>query len=133
MKISGACHCGRLTYEAAVNPETVTICHCDDCQAFSGAPYRASVPVKAADFILQGEPTVYIKTADSGARRAQAFCPGCGSPLYSAAAENPPVFMLRLGTVKERAQLVPKKQIWCDSALGWTRDISAIPGVGGQS
>lgn len=129
MKVTGACHCGKVSYEAQVNPDHATICHCDDCQAFSGAPYRASVPVKAEDFILHGEPTVYIKTADSGTKRAQAFCPVCGSPIYASAPENPPVLMLRLGTVKERAQLVPKRQIWCDSAMPWIDDLKAIPGV----
>ncbi len=132
MRISGNCHCGKLAYEAVVDPATATICHCADCQSFSGAPFRASVPVKAADFTLTGAPKIYVKTADSGTRRAQAFCADCGSPLYSADAENPPVFMLRLGTVKERAQLLPKKQIWCDSAMPWIGDLSAIPGVAGQ-
>jgi hypothetical protein len=132
MKISGSCHCGRLTYEAVIDPEKVSMCHCADCQTFSGAPFRASAPVKAEDFTLTGEPKIYIKTADSGSKRAQAFCGECGSALYSTQAEAPSVFMLRLGGVTQRAQLPPKKQIWCDSALGWTSDLSAILGVAGQ-
>jgi hypothetical protein len=133
MKISGNCHCGKLTYEAVIDPQTVTMCHCADCQTLSGAPLRASVPVKPENFMLKGEPKIYIKVADSGSRRAQAFCGDCGSALYSTQADTPIMFMLRLGGVKERDALSPKKQIWCDSALAWTRDLSAIPGVPGQS
>ena len=35
---------------------------------------------------LSGNPTVYIKTSDSGNKREQTFCPDCGSPIYSATA-----------------------------------------------
>jgi hypothetical protein len=32
MQIDGACHCGRITFTAEVDPTGVTICHCSDCQ-----------------------------------------------------------------------------------------------------
>ena len=32
MKIDGGCHCGAITYEAEVDPEKTSICHCTDCQ-----------------------------------------------------------------------------------------------------
>ena len=32
MRIEGQCHCGRIAYEATVDPDTVGICHCTDCQ-----------------------------------------------------------------------------------------------------
>ena len=50
MKVDGRCHCGAIVYAAEVDPEMADVCHCLDCQCFSGAPYRASVPAKAADF-----------------------------------------------------------------------------------
>ena len=33
MHIDGGCHCGNITYEADIDPEAVSICHCADCQA----------------------------------------------------------------------------------------------------
>jgi len=44
-------------------------------------------------------------------------------------ADDPVVLNLRLGIVRQRAAIVPKRRIWCDSALGWAKDLSAIPGV----
>jgi hypothetical protein len=130
MKIEGQCHCGAIAYEAEVNPDKASLCHCDDCQSFSGAPFRASVPAKSSEFrLLRGQPKVYVKTADSGTRRAQAFCGDCGSQIYSAAPENPVAYNLRLGAVNQRAQIPPLRQIWCDSALPWGQDISGLPGV----
>lgn len=128
MHITGSCHCGAIRYEAEVDPATATICHCTDCQKLSGAPWRASVRVAAEDFHVQGEPRVYVKTADSGTRRGQAFCPECGSPLYAYTPADPRTYAIRLGTVDQRADLLPRHQIWCESALPWAMDVSALPG-----
>jgi hypothetical protein len=130
MQIEGQCHCGAIAYEATVDPLTAVICHCGDCQTLSGAPFRASVPAKAEDFhILKGNPRVYVKIAESGRRRAQGFCGDCGSPIYSTTADDPKVYVLRLGPVKQRAQILPRRQIWCESAQAWARNISDLPGV----
>jgi len=62
---SRSCHCGAIAWEGEVDPAKVTVCHCGDCQRFSGAAFRASVPSKAEDFaILRGEPVRYVKTAE---------------------------------------------------------------------
>jgi hypothetical protein len=127
MKIDGSCHCGRISYEAEINPDYVIICHCTDCQTISGSPYRVTVPAKAENFKLRGQPKTYVKTADSGNKRVLAFCADCGSAIYSTSLEDRRVFSLRLGAVKQRAQLIPKYQGWCRSALHWAMDIGDIP------
>src|SRR5262249_34200702 len=102
MKIEGNCHCGAIAWEAEVDPARAAVCHCADGKTRPGAPFRASVPAKAEDFhILKGQPRVYVKTAESGNRRAQGFCADCGSPIYAANAEAPKVYNLRLGGVKQ--------------------------------
>jgi hypothetical protein len=40
MKIDGRCRCGNITFEAEVDPATVVICHCTDCQTPSGSAFR---------------------------------------------------------------------------------------------
>ncbi len=128
MHITGACHCGKITYEAEVDPDTVSVCHCTDCQTFSGSAFRTSLPAAKAGFrLLTGTPKIYVKTADSGNKRAQAFCPDCGTALYATSVENQQVFGLRTGTSHQRAQLIPKKQIWCNSAQAWAMDLKALP------
>ena len=84
MNIDGGCHCGRIRYRAEIDPDKVEICHCTDCQTLSGSAYRTVVVADADSFQLQsGTPKLYAKTADDGSTRLQAFCPDCGSPLYS--------------------------------------------------
>lgn len=128
MKVDGGCHCGAITYEAVVDPEKVAICHCADCQHLSGTAYRAVVPAAARTFrLLTGEPRKYIKTADSGARRVHAFCANCGTPVYSSAVDDPPAYNLRLGTIRQRAYLAPRRQNWFRSAQSWVTNLEHIP------
>ena len=135
MKIDGGCHCGYITYEAEIDPAEVTICHCSDCQTLSGSAFRTAVPAARDAFRLRsGQPKIYVKTAESGAKRVQAFCPECGTSIYSTAVGEARIFMIRVGTARQRTELVPKTQIWCRSALGWVMDLKAIAQIpGGQT
>lgn len=128
MKIDGECHCGHITYEADVDPDDVIICHCTDCQNISGAPYRTVVFTHSETFnLLSGSLKVYVKTAQSGNKRAQKFCPECGSHIYASnVGDEAMMYGLRVGTIRQREQLVPKSQYWCDSALTWTKDLNDI-------
>jgi hypothetical protein len=127
MKIDGACHCGRISYEAEVKPDYVVICHCTDCQTNSGAPYRANVPVLIENFQLKGEPNFYETTGGSGRKGKLAFCGNCGSALFSGRAEGATYYNLRLGAIRQRAELVPKAQYFCRSAMPWVNDLAQIP------
>ena len=130
MKIDGGCHCGNITFSAEIDPEKVVICHCTDCQNITGAPYRVVIPAaKEALELRGGKPKEYVKkTADSGTPRVQAFCPECGTSIYSTSVGEQRVFGLRLGTIRQRAELKPKKQQWCQSALSWAmvRDVPQV-------
>ena len=127
MKVHGRCHCGEIVYEAEIDPRDVSICHCTDCQTLTGTAYRVSVPAKAADLrFLKGAPKIYVKTAESGRQRAQAFCGTCGTPIYASDATAPLVCNLRTGALAERAELKPLRQIWCRSALNWVQDLDGM-------
>lgn len=88
MRVNGSCHCGAITFDADIDPEKVRICHCTDCQQLSGTAFRVMVPCSESDFHLRtGEPKIYVKMAESGRRRQQAFCGNCGSPIYATSDE----------------------------------------------
>lgn len=133
MKIDGGCHCGKITFTADIDPEKVRICHCTDCQQITGSAYRVIVFAAKDAFELRGEPRVYVKTAESGSRRAQGFCPACGTPIYSTAEFNPQFYSLRIGTIRQRAQLRPRLQQWCRSKLDWAQDLREVPQVSKQA
>ena len=134
MKIDGQCHCGHVRYEAEIDPERVLICNCTDCQSLSGSAFRTVAQTRSGGFrLIAGEPRIYRKVSEAGAIRLQAFCPECGSPIYSTGeGEEPKVYSLRAGTIRQRAELVPRFQIWSRSALGWLSGLAEIPAVATQ-
>ena len=135
MKVDGACHCGRIKYEAEIDPAKVLICHCTDCQSLSGSAFRTVVRVPTNAFrLLSGEPKIYVKQAQSGAKLAQAFCAECGSPIYGThVGEDPKFYGIRVGTLRQRDALSPKVQIWCRSAQPWISNLDAITKVEQQT
>ena len=126
MKVDGHCHCGAITFEAEVDSAALTICHCTDCQALTGTAFRVTVKAPAEHFVLRGTPTIYLKMADSGRKRAHAFCPTCGSPIYATSPENPTSYGLRVGLIRQRNELRPRRMSWCASSLPWSMNLEAI-------
>ena len=131
MHIHGGCHCGNISYEAEIDPGKVIVCHCTDCQELSGTAFRSVVFVPESQFnLIKGSLKLYIKTADSGNKRAMMFCSECGTQIYATSVDGADkVLGLRVGTARERGELRPKKQYWCRSALDWVTDLGAIEKV----
>ena len=133
MRIEGQCHCGQITFEAEVDLDAVGICHCTDCQILSGSAYRVTAHSPAAKFVLRtGTPKIYIKTAESGNQRAHGFCANCGTPIYATDPHEPRTYGIRVGTLKQRRELLPRRQIWYRSALSWVNDLRDIPQIDRQ-
>jgi len=128
MKIDGRCHCGYITYEAEIDLDKTLICHCTDCQTLSGAPFRAVAYTREDAFkLLSGELKIYVKTSESGNKRPQSFCPECGTPIHATAAgEGPKVYSIRLGSVRQRDQIVPNVPVWFRSVQPWVTHMGSM-------
>ncbi|HTZ03641.1 MAG TPA: GFA family protein [Xanthobacteraceae bacterium] len=136
MKIDGACHCGFITIEGEADPDKVNICHCTDCQTSTGTAFRISVPVPGATLKMSGQPATYLKTtADSGKPRLQAFCPRCGTPIYSTTPGDgvQPSYTVRVGMLRQRDRLPPKRQTWWRSHRPWVTELAGVPTVEKQA
>ena len=123
MNVDGECLCRQIQFEAEIDPKTATICHCSDCQINSGTAFGYVVGAVNDSFnLLTGELSFYIKSADSGAKRELAFCGNCGTRIYARPAdEGSSFFGLRVGTIRQRRDLQPKRQVWKRSSLDWVK------------
>jgi len=75
-----------------------------------------------------------VKKAQSGAKRQQSFCPECGTPIYSTSNEaGPNIYGLRVGTIRQRDELVPKLQLWSRSQQHWLDELSTVRKIDQQS
>ncbi len=132
MKIDGRCHCGSISYEAEIDLNNVTVCHCTDCQQMSSGPFRTVVFCNEADVKMLGSaPKVYVKVAESGRQREQAFCDQCGTHIYATTTQptGNRTLGLRAGPVVQRNALIPKRQLWTRSAQPWLADLSQLERV----
>ena len=107
MHIDGQCHCGGVTYQAEIDPERVSICHCTDCQTLTGSPYRVTVICSGEQIRMTGKPPrTYAKVGDNGRIRVQHFCPDCGSPLFtSGEGDASDDWGIRWGSIRQRGKL----------------------------
>jgi hypothetical protein len=122
----------RFVYEADVEPGTISICHCLDCQRLTGSAFRANILAPAESFrILKGQPRLYIKTGDSGAKRVHAFCEICGSPVHSCALEKPHAYSLRVGALRQREELGQPAR-WAKRRLSWVTTMENVTAIAGQ-
>ena len=133
MRVDGQCLCGALEYEAEIDPTSAHICHCTDCQTLTGSAFRTIVFVTEGFRFLKGEPKTYAKTADSGNRRVLAFCPTCGTSVYSRPEDGKQgYFRLRVGSLRQRYQLTPRTQCWRRSAQDWVDHLADMPATDGE-
>ena len=72
-------------------------------------------------------PVVVLEGRRVEVHRAQALGPECGTRVFARSAEpQPPRYNLRVGTIRQRRDLRPQKQMWCGSALDWVMDLRAL-------
>ncbi len=126
MHTTGACFCGELEYEAKIDPNFVSICHCRDCQIMSGSAFRISTGLAPEDFkITKGTANIFAKTADSGNVRRLAFCGTCGTHIAALPPEGTEggIVFIRVASSNDFEQLKPIGEIWCQSKVNWMPDI----------
>jgi hypothetical protein len=128
MKVDGRCHCGYITFEAEIEPDKTLLCNCTDCQTFSGSAFRVHAFTREDAFTLKsGELKIYAKTAESGNKRLQSFCPECGTHICATAVgTGQKVYSVRVGTIRQRDRIVPQSQVWSRSAQAWLTDIGSM-------
>ncbi|WMS91520.1 GFA family protein [Pseudoalteromonas sp. HL-AS1] len=129
MEITGSCYCGEIKYQAKSQNNNALVCHCSDCQRMSSDPFRAVIIAEPNSVVFtQSEPKEFVKTAQSGNKRAQGFCGTCGTTLYATnEAKADRVYGLRIGAVDQRDQFTPTAQIWAKSTLSWLSDLHEVP------
>ena len=122
IQVNGECHCGNIEIKATVKLSEVRACHCTDCQQMSGAPLRAIAVAPADKIKITGIPKEYIKIADSGNKRIQAFCPDCGTQLFATDMEKR-LYNLRTGFLEQKNELKPKTHVFTQSSMSWAKNI----------
>jgi hypothetical protein len=115
-KITGACYCGKVRFEATGPVLSQANCHCDNCRRAAGAQSVAWITVNAPQFgFTSGTPKKY--RTDTGACRT--FCPDCGTSLTYGNDSRPGEIDITIGSVDDPERFRPTKDVFADEKLSW--------------
>jgi hypothetical protein len=124
---TGGCACGAIRYEIEAEPVMAGHCQCRDCQRDSGTGHASHVAFPRAAARVSGQATLWDKAADSGNIVTRAFCPTCGSPLFSTNNAMPEFLFVRAASLDDPSLYKPKMVVWAKSAQGWDYTDPALP------
>ena len=97
------------------------VCHCRDCQKFTGSAFGFLVGIPRNAFELRGTVKSYSKPADSGRQIVRRFCSECGSSIAEEPGSRPDLVILNGGTLDDPNSVAAALEIYCDRELSWVR------------
>jgi hypothetical protein len=127
MEIKGGCLCGSVRYTADADPTSATVCHCRDCQKFTGSAFATLVLVDKEAVTIEGTLKTFSSIGGSGNPILRHFCPECGSSIAEESGTRPEIIILNVGTFDNPAVTKPGREIFCDDALPWLAVHGEIP------
>jgi hypothetical protein len=124
---TGACRCGAVIYRIAgtVLPP-VYVCHCRDCQTWSGSAFseHALLPKDAVTF--EGETVAYCQHREGGTSE-HVFCKSCFTRLFNRNSAVPGMIILRAGTIDASHRISPVAHIWVRRKQPWVSVPEDVP------
>ena len=130
--ITGGCLCGAVRYECTADPIAAGHCHCDDCRRASGTGHGSHLAVPAAAVSFSGETKIYDKPADSGNMVGRAFCPTCGSAVYSLNSAVTDLVFLRASSLDDLEVFKPQIIVYAAKAASWDHMDSTLTAFDGM-
>ncbi|KAF2011868.1 DUF636 domain-containing protein [Aaosphaeria arxii CBS 175.79] len=98
MSTKGSCACGDIEYQFTGEPKVTALCHCIDCQKWTGGAFTSNAVVPRESFsVTKGKPNTWDAVGASGKINKHFFCPRCGSSLYTELEVMPDVTCVKAG------------------------------------
>lgn len=116
---TGGCACGAVRYSVAGEPSRMNDCQCRHCQQRSGGGHGSYLAFIDAEVELTGQARTWEITGDGGTRKAHAFCPECGAPVYLGVVGAPGVFIVHAGSLDEPGRYRPDAILYASRGHAW--------------
>jgi hypothetical protein len=122
-----SCLCGAIRYAAKAAPVRMVQCHCDQCQKLSGTGHSSQAFFVDEDVVIQGEPSSYVFTADSGNTKTYHFCPICGSRLHGKNSGRPGITIVPVGCFESNSWFEPQAVAYASCREAWGVTTEEVP------
>jgi len=121
-EMTGGCLCGKVRYSVSGEPLLRAVCHCRDCQRFTGSAFVSVMQVSRDNVRIEGELRSIDLTGRSGKVIRRHFCPNCGSSVCTEPFVRPGRINVMVGTLDDPSVFTPTTEIFCDYAFTWLHD-----------
>ncbi|KAH8830156.1 Mss4-like protein [Flagelloscypha sp. PMI_526] len=127
-KHEGGCFCGKIRYYVDGDPITFFICHCRNCQKYTGTAFASNAffPIERLH-ITKGEHDLKYhedNSTASGHPLRRAFCSECGSLVLGKPANSPDIIFIASGSFDDPLQFPPRKEVHTEgNRRPWIGDI----------
>lgn len=125
--ITGGCLCGAVRYRCGGEALMMGHCHCEDCRRSSGTGHASLMAVPEDALALTGEVKGYDRPADSGNMVTRAFCPTCGSWIYSKNVAMPGMIFFTAGSLDDLEIFQPQMHVYRMRAASWDAPSEGVP------
>jgi hypothetical protein len=82
MEASVSCSCEEFQLVVSKPPVVQLVCHCNECQAFSGLKSVRAAFFRKNDCHMVGQTTIETLIGGTGAEKLHHSCKACGEPVY---------------------------------------------------
>ena len=117
--ITGGCLCGRVRYTLSGEPALSGLCHCRNCQRYTGSAFEPVMIFPSANVSMQGELKTYQDKGDSGKAVLRRFCANCGWGILAEAEAMPVLAIVLVGGFDDPSVFTPTMEVYCSSAQPW--------------
>ncbi|MGK2921794.1 MAG: GFA family protein [Methyloceanibacter sp.] len=125
--ITGGCLCGAIRYRIEAEPRATRACWCRTCQYLGAGNATVNVFFPSEAIVVEGEIKEYASRADRGDMVTHAFCPVCGTPVFTQSETRRQVKGVRAGTLDNPELGKPQKILWTLEAPRWAPFDPAVP------
>ncbi|MGC6471892.1 MAG: GFA family protein [Parvibaculales bacterium] len=118
--MNGSCLCGAVTYTYdRERADQALNCHCRDCQKVTGAGKVTVVGFPQDAVQIDGDYKIFEKLGTDGSHVRRAFCPDCGSQLFTFVREFEGFMFVKAGTMDDASWVQPVANCWTPSGHDW--------------
>jgi hypothetical protein len=123
---TGSCLCGEITVELTGPITSIIHCHCSLCRKNSGTAFATNGFINAKEFTISTGSNL-LSEYSFKAGRTRYFCKCCGSPIYSANADDKSRYRIRLGLIDSAITEKPLSHNFVTSKANWEQLETSLP------
>jgi hypothetical protein len=120
-EITGGCLCGAVRYTAESDSLAATVCHCRDCQKFTGTAFATLLMVPKTGFVVTGPVKTHTGIGGSGLPVLRHFCSECGSSIAEEPGTRPGMAILFTGTFDDVSGVTAAREIFRDDQFAFVQ------------